>query len=202
MLQELARLRDIMNGNNCRDPPSDPKRDKDLLYSLLEDMDLDFSLTNQTILIHKKYGMFEIHLNNTDVYFIPSLCLICNAICDHRTRHICIVRHDESNRGWDNIGLTSLDLLLLSKAIALENDLIPLHVINQITQNLYCHRSESHMNHTITQLRDEMLRELNPLEGSMRQAHQLPENPIGLRVALHQELRDLFRRPRNRRPNS
>jgi len=209
-LQEFRR-----NGNpdyDCEEHPSKitHKRDKTLLYSLLDEMELHVSLVKQVVFIHKNYGMFEIGFNDFNVYFIPSHCLGCNLSCPNRKRHICIVPNDSGKPGWANIELTHNDLLLLSKIIALQHDLLPNHVKSQINRAFTCNPPGSNAPSTILGLRDEMLAELRRLQGIMRgeddtlipnpRPYQLDppraRPPYNRRAAIMLELRELFRRHR------
>ncbi len=121
---------------------------RDLIFMILDEMKFDVSLTKQIILIHKKWGLFEINLINTDVNFTPSTCLHCQFQCTSKKRRICIIPQDTQYKGvclvrnhnsiWEDAAISTEDLLILSKAIALENNLLPRHVINQIVTNIYC----------------------------------------------------------------
>ncbi len=215
MLAELDRLRGIMRGDAhpTTSGTTLTNRNKDPLYAILEEMGVHVSLVKQTIFIHKKYGMFEISLNDANVYFIPSTCLRCECKCSSRKRHICIVLNETRNQGyclvldnnsdagWETMGLAALDLLILSKAIALEEGLLPAHVINQIRNSFHCNFSSLCNHEMICQLRNLMLQELNqPLETLY--TDQPPpigvRPPVGARAALQNELRELFRRVRIR----
>lgn len=198
--------------NRCLDVPRPRppmRRDKNLFYTLLDEMQLHVSLAKQIIFIHKEYGLFEVSLRDADVYFIPSHCLGCNLNCPNRRRHICIILDDTSQPGWANVGLTPLDLLLLSKSIALENNLIPGHVKNQINRSFYCNPPGSTPPATVLGLRDQMLEELHHLREIMTNEEEgtfiphptntqlaPPRAPTTTRAAIMQELRRLFRRHR------
>jgi hypothetical protein len=120
-----------------------------------------------------------------------------------RRRHICIVL-DAASQTWDNIGLSSQNLLLLSKAVALENDWIPDHVRNQIKNSFYCKQPGTTSLGGVGTLRDQMLQELRRLRAIMtgdenpaidpNEPREIP--PQGARIAAHtglmRELRDRF----------
>lgn len=196
----------------CGEHPSKVtyRRDKSFLFSLLNEMELHLSLVKQVIFIHKPYGMFEVGIYDTDVYFIPSHCLGCNLKCVSRKRHICIILDNSGKPGWANIGLSYTDLLLLSKVIALQHDLLPVHVQNQINRAFTCNPPGSTPPSTILGLRDEMLAELRRLQAIMRGEDDVfipnpppnrpqipPRRPAyNIRLAVMQELRQLFRRHR------
>ncbi len=211
-LQELQR--NLVRAYDCPEHPSkiSLQRDKTLFYTLLEEMDLHFSLVKQVVFVHKKYGMFEVGINDTNVYFFPSRCLGCNRNCPNRKRHICIVASDSGKPGWANVGVTKTDILLLSKVIALQHDLIPNHVKNQINRALTCRPPGTRAPSTIMGLRDEMLAELRRLQSIMRGENDtnLPNPPpyrldpprahppYNRRAAVMRELQQLFRRHRRR----
>ncbi len=208
-----ALIRDVNRNHNINVPCSLPpiKRDKNLLYTLIAEMELHTSLAKQIVFIHKEYGMFEVSLRDANVYFIPSHCLGCNLNCPNRRRNICIVINDASHPGWANVGLAPIDLLLLSKIIALENNLIPGHVKNQINSSFYCNPPGSTPPSTILRLRDQMLEDLRRLRDMMTcdeegtfipnpnntQLNPPPRRPpMTTRAAIMQELRRLFNRHR------
>ena len=212
MLSELRRLRDIMLGEQNLPTPQTPQmpRNKEALYQLLDEIGFHVSLVKQTIFIHKPYGMFEINLNTADVHFIPSLCLNCEFKCGIRKRHICIVqnassshgycmiREEGSDTGWKNLALAPIDLLILSKAVALENNLLPYDVIHQIKNTFHCNYSLPSKKTHLQQLKFSMLRDFNqPLEAM---EPERPPHPFlaELHAALQNELRILFQRARTR----
>jgi hypothetical protein len=205
---------DGANPNTTRNEVSN--RDKEVLYKVLEEMEIHLSLVRQVIFIHKKFGMFEINLNDADVHFIPSTCLGCECKCASRKRHICIVREENANEGyslilnddlgigWDDGGLGAIDLLILSKAIALENGMLPGHVINQISNSFNCNFPDAANSKaippfdpgTIHQLRTLMLQEFAGRDDN-NAAH--PPNPqMGFRDLILNELREIFGRARIR----
>jgi hypothetical protein len=212
MLAELDRLRAIMTGEEGQNPTTRPlqHRNRSLLYAILDEMGAHVSLVKQVIFIHKTWGMFQISLNDSDVHFTPSSCLRCEFRCMSRKRHICIVREystndgccvvrdDESNEGWIDPGLTPIDLLILSKAVALENNMIPMHVINQIKNSFGCHFTDGAQQKMIQEVRNLMLQEFN-LPPKLFPAIP-PRNRLRtpIRPLLLQELRTLFRRARRR----
>ncbi|MHA1277453.1 MAG: hypothetical protein ACTSQI_07030 [Candidatus Helarchaeota archaeon] len=212
MLEELHRLRNIMLGVTRPDPFEfhPKKRNKQLLYDTLEDMGFPFSIVKQTLFIHKKYGMFEIDLNDSNVHFIPSTCLSCDHRCGSTRRHICIVRKsstttgycvvctEDVENGWTEIGLTPIDLLIISKAVALENNMIPEHVINQIRNSFQCKFAWGSKQKVIQDIRNIMLKEFNyPPEQLRTSPPPNPRNP-SLRTVLLEEIHALFRRMRDR----
>ncbi|NVM52494.1 MAG: hypothetical protein HWN66_02240 [Candidatus Helarchaeota archaeon] len=225
-LQEIIRntVRHHARNRNVNLPPMNHLyRDKNLFYSILDEMDLHVSLAMQVIFIHKKYGMFEIDLNDSNVHFVPSHCLACDLNCPNKRRHICIVLHENTCSGWANVGLGPTDFLLLSKAIALENDIIPVHVKNQINRSIYCRPPVSTSPEIIQQLKDHMFQELERLQAAnindnnsilnninstfvpnpsvmfYNPSPQTPPLNMTNRAAIMWELRNLFRRGRNRR---
>ena len=157
--------------------------------------------------------MFEIYLNNANVSFIPSTCLRCDQRCSSKRRHICIVRHtasfngqcleldDDADDGLVNVGLEPIDLLILSKSVAIENNLLPTHVINQLRNSFKCPFIGPATREIIHQLKNLMLQELNAPLDYMNP--NLPQPPRGynVRAELQNELRALFRRARVRREN-
>ncbi len=213
MLEELRRLRGIMQGE-----PPEPRRfrtltnrDTSLLCTVLDEMEVHVSLVKNVIFIHKVWGLFEISLYDSNVHFIPGMCLRCKNPCYNNHRHICIVQQSASNNGicvvrdedteegYVDVGLNSVDLLILSKAMALENNLLPYHVINQIRYSFRCNDGGPSMEE-ILPMRKLMERDFdtNGISGAPFRAPP-PPGHVNVRTRIMEELRTLFRRARNRR---
>ncbi len=218
MLSELERLRAIMQNDpdSINSSREEGNRNRTLLYTILDEMDVHVSLVRQLIFIHKKYGMFEISLIDSDVFFRPSTCMSCDRPCANKRQHICIIKDNYSSAGyclvrgpdfeleqdWIDLALSPIDLLILSKALALENNLIPLHVINQIRNAIQCAYSSTKRLHSY-HLRNIMLKEFEqPLESKFIEDAPPQIRNQGGYIALQNELRELFRRARFRRDNA
>ncbi len=112
--------------------------DRDLLYEILKELDLNTNLETQKVTVNKDYGKLEIDLISGAVYFIANLCLDCNQICGNKEQKICIILASSHYSGWANIPLRRADLLLLSKIIALENEYLPKLIANQCKKYKQC----------------------------------------------------------------
>lgn len=110
------------------------KRFKELVSSLEE---LDFSVKrNSQVEIVTHRGLFSVELKRGQVYFEPLNCSSCQTSwCrnQHRVRRksLCIV---SGGSGWSNVGLENQELLIIAKILAIADDRLPAHVINQIQE--------------------------------------------------------------------
>ena len=204
-IREAVPRRPLYEVGPIEDPPErskDPPRNLNNLYTILDEMELHLSFVKQVIFIHKSYGLFEINIASTSVDFIPSICLHCNHICSERKRFLCIVQDPCSNPGtggiidynssMENLEFHAKDLLLLSKAIALEYNLLPDHVINQMQRRFYYKNQDPFIIETMRWLRIFMLREFDRLN---EYGPDPPEmSALTARAQLQQELRALFQR--------
>ena len=112
--------------------------ERDLIYEILKELDLNINVETQQIIINKDYGNFEIDLIYRDVYFIANLCLGCNQICGNKEQKICIILASSHYSGWANIPLKKEDLLLISKIIPLEEEYLPKLIAHQIQKYERC----------------------------------------------------------------
>lgn len=136
MIAALRALQDlIQNGDH---PPSRNENNEDIrlrnlkeLIVILEQLKLCVDVNHKLTIISKDSGDFIIDLITGTVNFIPIICIKCNEQknCKYSIRKICIVEHSE---GWANFSFSRIDMLILSKVIAILHDQLPDHVIKQV----------------------------------------------------------------------
>jgi len=104
------------------------------LTSILKE--LNFSVNDNSeveIITHR--GFFTINIRNNNVYFSPINCDECKVHCDNFKsnikKHICIVAN---SYGWSNTNLSNYELTTLSKIVAISEDKLPKHVLDQISK--------------------------------------------------------------------
>jgi hypothetical protein len=132
----------------------------------IESMGMNIDREQKSITILNKSGEFKINLVHGDVHFLPIECVYCEENCPREFRSLCIV---SDTRGWSNSCLSGNQLLILAKIYAINHQIFPEHVWNQILQKSTCPRDKKkNKAPTFTGLRDEMLRELRRLKNIMR----------------------------------
>ncbi len=110
------------------------------------DIDIEIDYDSEWISIeNEKYGQFLIYLRNGRVYLTPKTCLTCKKKIKKKCikfqkapYFICI---EAENDGWTNIkGLTSSELLVISKIFAIKYNNLPKTVLDQIKKINLCMR--------------------------------------------------------------
>jgi hypothetical protein len=107
------------------------------------DLDLEYHSFNLIKVDNKDFGTFAININNGNVSYYPKICERCrNRKCSlFETSHSICIEADERN-GWTNIkGLTQIELLIMTKILALKegNDKnLPKSILNQIKKLNKC----------------------------------------------------------------
>jgi len=96
------------------------------------------------------YALFSINITNANVTFESLKCIDCiNPNCyyyksnSRKKKSLCII---SSGPGWSSTGLLNHHLLILSKIFAIAEDLLPIHVLNQMNELTACsnYRDPSH----------------------------------------------------------
>jgi GTPase SAR1 family protein len=104
-------------------------------------IELGFPVNDRGIVeILTRHGLFSVNISNSQVLFEPLICSQCkNHKCyhkkQHRQKYLCIVSDSE---GWSNIELADSDLLLLAKILAIAENRLPNHVLNQMRDVTLC----------------------------------------------------------------
>ncbi len=166
MLRELRHLKTILGGGEYRPQPnphqhkfSSIPRDFRELARILENYGISFKLDKKIAIISKSVGDFYVNLLDGTVKFSPLSCLKCSNLtsCQRTQRKLCIIGDTE---GWSNFPFSKMDMLVLSKVIAIYFDLLPAHVLKQIKNRSHCLNEDT---------------KILGLQQSI--AHELTENP-------------------------
>ncbi len=165
MLRELRRLQRIFGRGqtqyrqnfNQRQRVTHTRNFKEL-FKILESFGIFYDAKKKIAIISKDTGDFIVDLLDGSVQFIPITCLKCTELqsCNHTRRKLCVIR---DSTGWASFEFSQMDLLILSKIIAIRDDMLPDHVLNQIETKSQCLKQ-----HLIPKLSDEyILHEPEPL---------------------------------------
>ncbi|HUX99747.1 MAG TPA: hypothetical protein VMV49_09355 [Candidatus Deferrimicrobium sp.] len=104
-------------------------------------MELGFPVNDQGVVeILTGRGLFSVNITNGQVLFEPLICNQCeNYRCNyknqHRRKYLCIV---SDGNGWSNTSLPDSHLLVLAKILAIAEDRLPAHVLNQMREVALC----------------------------------------------------------------
>jgi len=115
------------------------KKSKNFLQILLKDLGYKVQGTNVDIL--NKHGLFSVNIKDGKTYFEPLNCSDCKnrSKCKNKSKKfICIVQKHEDFGGWSNSELMSDDILVLSKILAISEDIIPDDVHSQMNSIKSC----------------------------------------------------------------
>lgn len=128
----LTNMNEILRNNRIK-----YRRKKDRFNrfkALLENLNYKINNKNEVEIITSK-GIFIVNIIEDIVYFGPISCEDCTFHCKNRNseeyKSLCI---ESKTKGWSNLDLESRDLGILSKLIAISEDRLPRHVINQINR--------------------------------------------------------------------
>ncbi len=109
------------------------KKQLEELVETVEQMGLSVN-QNYTLELNTHHGVFFIDILKEKVHFKPQGCLSCK-------RFSCITRYNASanplciildSEGWSNLTLKNSYLLILSEILAIQEDKLPMHVLDQI----------------------------------------------------------------------
>jgi hypothetical protein len=96
---------------------------------------LDVLVKHESAFVANKFGMFELSLRDSSVLFTPRQCLECKSKCTLR-EYICIIA---STKGFSSQSdLSQAELLVIAKALALQDEALPDHVLKQIGRVTKC----------------------------------------------------------------
>jgi hypothetical protein len=166
MLRELRHLKTLLGGGEYR-PRQSPQQHKHSssprnfkeLARILENYGITFKLDEKIAIISKSLGDFYVNLLDGTVKLSPILCLKCSNLrsCQRTQRKLCII---DDTEGWSNFAFSKMDMLVLSKVLAIYFDLLPAHVLKQIKDRSPCLNEDT---------------KILGLQQSI--AHELTENP-------------------------
>ena len=109
------------------------------IMSVLDDLDFHVNDKDE-VEIFTHHGLFSINILNGSVTFEPIICGKCeNYSCHYKKRprrkSLCIV---SGGHGWSNQELYDHELLILAKIMAIADDNLPNHVLNQMAEVAVC----------------------------------------------------------------